>query len=129
MKTRSRHHRSKWAHCNTPDALRRRRAAADARREAIAAALPPVDPGPQPMEPWQTVLVLDARGEVMHRIALYVPTEGHRCDQHAAEVDGVRELLTATQIGAKVRGWICKRPSMALLADIRREQMMDALAA
>ena len=55
MKSRSRHHRSKWAHCNTPDALRRRRAKADARREAIAAALPPVYEGPAPLSEWQTI--------------------------------------------------------------------------
>lgn len=112
--------RSRWAHVNSAAGLIRRKAKADARREERAATLPPVDPGPQPLEPWQTVLVLDARGEVMHRIALHVPTEGHRCDQHAAEVDGARELLTATQIGAKVRGWIAKRPSVALQADVRR---------
>ena len=132
MKSRSRHRiakRSRWAHANTPEALRRRRAKLDARREAIAATLPPVDAGPQPLEAWQTVLVLDARGGVMHRIALYVPTDGHRCDQHAAEVDGVRELLTATEIGAKVRGWIAKRPSVALQADIRRMEWRAAVAA
>ena len=132
MKSRNSHRsakRSRWAHANTPEALRRRRAQMDARREAIAATLPPVDPGPQPLEPWQTVLVLDARGNVMHRVALYVPTEGHRCDQHAAEVDGVRELLTATEIGARVRGWIAKRPSAALLGDIRRMEWRAAVAA
>lgn len=132
MKSRHSHRsakRSRWAHANSPDALIRRKAKADARREAIAATLPPVDPGPQPLEPWQTVLVLDARGEVMHRIALYVPTDGHRCDQHAAEVDGARMLLTATEIGAKVRGWIAKRPSIALRAGIRRMEWRAAEAA
>lgn len=69
MKSR-RHHRSRWAHCNTPEALRRRRAAADARREQMARELPPVYAGPEPMSLWQTVLVLDARGEVEHRITL-----------------------------------------------------------
>lgn len=42
MKSRHSHRsakRSRWAHANTPEALRRRRAKIDARREAIAAAL------------------------------------------------------------------------------------------
>lgn len=38
MKSRHSHQaRNRWAHCNTPDALRRRRARADAKREALAA--------------------------------------------------------------------------------------------
>jgi len=49
--------RSRWAHCNTPDALRRRRAANDARREALAATLLPVHDEPAPGELWQTVTV------------------------------------------------------------------------
>lgn len=121
MKSRRRH-RSKWAHCNTPEAIRRRLAAADARREALAADLPLVYSGPEPLSPWQTVIVLDAAGNVAHRIALFVPTSG-RCDQHAAEVDGARcdKMLTATDIGRKVAGWISKRPSVAVLSDWRRE--------
>lgn len=119
MKSR-RPHRSRWAHCNTPEALRRRRAAADARREALCADLPPVDPGPEPLSVWQTVQVLDSRGAVMHSVTLYVPTSG-RCDQHAAEVDGERRgLLTATEVGRLVAGWLCKRPSVAILAEQRR---------
>ncbi|MBP7567631.1 MAG: hypothetical protein KA795_16655, partial [Burkholderiaceae bacterium] len=68
MKSRSRHHRSKWAHCNTPEAKRRRRAEADARREAICATLPPAYAGPEPLSRWQSVVVLDAHGQVMHRV-------------------------------------------------------------
>lgn len=127
MKSRKHHVRaSRWAKANSPEALRRRRAAADARREAICATLPPAYSGPAPLSRWQSVVVLDARGEVMHRIDLHVPADnsGARCDQHAAEIDGERMLMTATQIGAKVRGWIAKRPSVALVADIRREQWM-----
>lgn len=118
MKSR-RHHRSRWAHCNTPEALRRRRAAADAKREQMAHDMPPVNAGLEPMSVWQTVLVLNARGEVEHRITLYVPHQG-RCDQHAAEVDGVRqaELMTATGAATLVRGWIRKRPSVDWLAEI-----------
>jgi hypothetical protein len=56
----------------------------------------------------------------MHRITLYVLTSG-RCDQHATDIDGSRELLTATAIGRRVAWMICKRPSHALLADARRE--------
>lgn len=128
MKSRSRHHRSKWAHCNTPEAKCRRRAANDARREAIAATLPPAYAGPEPLSRWQSVVVLDAHGEVMHRIDLVVPADGSgaRCDQHAAMIDGDRALMTATQIGAKVRGWIAKRPSVALIADIRRDEFLAA---
>ena len=115
-----RHHRSRWAHANTPEALRRRRAAADARREAMAASLPPVPAGPAPLSVWQTVLVLDAAGEVLHRITLRVPVDGFRCDQHAAEVDGARELVTATRVGKIVAGWVMKRPSVDAMADARR---------
>lgn len=99
MKSRRRHHRAKrsrWAHVNTPDGLIRRKAKIDAKREAICATLPPAYEPPAPLSPWQTVLVLDASGQVRHRVALYVPTAG-RCDQHAAEVDGVRvPMVTAT---------------------------------
>lgn len=111
--------RSRWAHVNTPDGLCRRKAAADARREASAAHLPPVYAGPEPLSPWQTVQVLDASGHVVHTIALYVPTAG-RCDQHAAEVGGVHRLVTATEVGRIVAGLIHKRPSTAVLADMRR---------
>ena len=106
-----RHNRSRWAHCNTPEAKRRRRAAADARREALAATLPPVPTGPEPLTLWQTITV-----------HLYVPTSG-RCDQHAAVLDGERiGLLSATQIGVKVREAIRKRPSLDLLGEERRAQ-------
>lgn len=104
-----RHHRSRWAHCNTPEALRSRRAAADARREVLAATLPPVPTGPEPLTLWQTLTV-----------ELYVPTSG-RCDQHAVVIDGeLVGLLSATQIGVKVRELILKRPSVDVLAEARR---------
>jgi hypothetical protein len=118
--------RNRWSRANTPAAKARRRAAADARREAICATLPPAYAPPAPLSPWQTVLVLDAHCDVMHRIALYVPTDGHRCDQHAAEVDGQRELMTATEIGRRVAGWIAKRPSVAWQAEMRREDVCMA---
>lgn len=63
------------------------------------------------------MLVLDARGEVMHSLPLFVPAPGHRCDQHA---DPSGRLLTATEIGRMVAGWISKRPSAALLGELRR---------
>lgn len=87
----------------------------------MAATLPPIDSGPAPLSAWQTVLILDAHGQQMHSIALYVPTSG-RCDQHAAEVDGARadRTLTATDIGRMVSRWIASRPSVALMADARR---------
>lgn len=74
---------------------------------------------------WQTVLVLDARGEVMHRIVLRVPVGQYRCDQHAAEVDGQRKLMTATAVGQRVASMIAKRPSLALRADMRREAVLS----
>jgi hypothetical protein len=101
--------RSRFAHCNTLEALRRRRAKNDARREALARTLPPVATGPEPLSLWQTV--------TLH---LYVPTHG-RCDQHAVVMDGQRVgLLSATQIGVLVRRVIRNRPSVAVLADVRR---------
>jgi len=110
MQSRSRHHRSKWAHCNTPEALRRRRAAADARREALSTTLPPAPEAPAPGELWQTITV-----------HLYVPTSG-RCDQHAAVIDGQEVgMLSATQIGVKVRELVMKRPSFDDLSDARRD--------
>lgn len=123
MQSQRRYHRakrSKWAHCNTPDALRRRHAAADARREALAATLPPVYVGPEPLSLWQTVQVLDSAGRVQRTIALLVPTAG-RCDQHAAMIDGARHdrMLTATDVGRMVAGMIHKRPSVALLSELR----------
>lgn len=87
----------------------------------MAAPLPPIDYGPEPGEHWQTVQVLGSHGQVMHTLSVYVPTAG-RCDQHAAEVDGVRQarMLTATDIGRLVATWIAKRPSSDALAEARR---------
>ena len=53
-------------------------------------------------------------------VVLYVPTTG-RCDQHAVEIDGERVgLLSASQIGVRVREMVRKRPSVAALEDCRR---------
>ena len=110
------HYGSRWAHANTPEAKRCRQAKADARREVDAAALPPVDPGPVPLSHWQTITV-----------QVYVPACG-RCDQHAAVIDGQRVgLLSATQIGVLVRKAIRNRPSVALLADLRRGEGYSAI--
>lgn len=107
--------RSRWAWNNSPDGLRNRRAKADARREAMAATMPPACEGPAPLSEWQTITV-----------TLYVPTSG-RCDQHATVIDGQRVgLLSATEIGRRVTAAIHKRPSDALLADVRREQWLGA---
>ena len=77
----------------------------------MAATLPPVPTGPEPLTLWQTITV-----------HLYVPTSG-RCDQHAVVLDGERVgLLSATQIGVKVREAIRKRPSLDLLGEERRAQ-------
>lgn len=123
MKSSRRHQsekRSRWSHCNTPEALRRRRAKNDARREALAAELPPIDHGPQPGDAWQTVRVIDASGRVALTIALLVPTHG-RCDQHAALIDGARsdKLMTATDIGRMVASVIAKRPSASEMDEAR----------
>ena len=102
--------RSRWAGANTPDALRRRRAKNDARREALACNLPPVDAGPEALSHWQTITV-----------QLYVPTSG-RCDQHATVIDGARVgLLSATQIGVMVRKAIAARPSVRVMAESRSD--------
>ena len=115
MKSRRHHHRSRWAHANSPQALRRRRAKSDARREELAATLPPAYAGPEPLTLWQSITV-----------ELYVPTDG-RCDQHAAVIDGQRVgLLSATQIGAMLRQMVRKRPSVDVLAEIRRDDWASA---
>jgi hypothetical protein len=122
-----RHHRkrNRWSHVNTPDGLRRRKAKLDASREALAATLPPVYAGPEPLSLWQSVQVLDGAGRVLHTVALHVPTAG-RCDQHAAVVNGVRcdRMLTATDVGRLVAGWLPKRPSVALLSEWRADLMI-----
>ena len=111
VQSRSHYHRTKrsrWAHANTPEALRRRRARNDARREALAATLPPIPDEPAPLSVWQRI-----------EVVLYVPTSG-RCDQHAAEIDGERVgLLSASQLGVRVRELVRKRPSISLLAEAR----------
>ena len=76
---------------------------ADAKREAMAATLPPVYEGPAPLSEWQTITV-----------TLYVPTHG-RCDQHATVIDGQR-------VAAMIR----KRPSDAALADMWRDDLEAA---
>ena len=102
-------HRSRWAHANTPAAKLRRRAADDAKREELAASLPPAYAGPEPLSHWQTLTV-----------QVYVPTHG-RCDQHAVVIDGEPAgLLSATQIGVAIRKRIKPRPSQELLGDWRR---------
>lgn len=105
---------------NAPDALRRRRAKADARREAWSATLPPIPPDPEPLSVWRTVEIRDRSGDLLHRIVLYVPTSG-RCDQWAAEIDGERceRMMTATSAGRRVAGMISKRPSLAMLDEAR----------
>jgi len=110
-----RQNRSRWAHVNTPDGLRRRRAIADALREALAATLPPAVEAPTPGAHWQRIV-----------IDLHVPTSG-RCDQHATLIDGERVgLLSATEIGRRVRGLIRSRPSVGVLADARRDLCASA---
>lgn len=71
--------------------------------------LPPIPPDPEPLSVWQRI-----------EVVLYVPTCG-RCDQHAVEIDGQRVgLLSASQIGVKVRKTVRKRPSVEALEDSRR---------
>lgn len=114
MKSR-RSNRSRWAHVNTPDGLRSRKAAADARRDAIASTLPPAYAPPQPLTDWQTITV-----------QLLVPTCG-RCDQHAVLIDGERiGLLSATGIGRAVAARVRKRPSVDMQAEIRRDDWASA---
>ncbi len=75
----------------------------------MAATLPPIHDDPAPLSVWQRI-----------EIVLYVPTSG-RCDQHAVEIDGQRVgLLSASQIGVKVREAVRKRPSVEALEDSRR---------
>lgn len=106
--------RSRWD--NSPAGIRRRLAQQDERREAIAATLPPVDQGPQPGELWQEITV-----------RLYVPRGPARCDQHAVEINGRRiGLLSASDLGRAVAAEAHKRPSLALQADIRREEWLLA---
>ena len=90
----------------------------DARREAIAATLPPVYAGPEPLSVWQTITVCGAGVDCT--ITLYVPRAG-RCDQHAVTIDGkVRPMVTATEIGRMVASMIYKRPSVAVLGEFRK---------
>ena len=118
MKHRHRNRQSKWAHVNTPQGLRNRKAAADARREAIAALVPAAYEPPRPGAHWQRIV-----------IDLYVPTHG-RCEQHAAVIDGrAVGLLGATDIAKQVRGLIRPRPSRDVQAEVRRVEWREALAA
>lgn len=95
----------------------RRRAKADAKREAIASSLPPAYSPPEPLTLWQTITV-----------ELLVPTIG-RCDQHAVVIDGRRVgLLSATEIGRRVANLIRKRPSIVAQAEVRRDDWRCAIA-
>jgi hypothetical protein len=117
-----------WAHVNSPAGLIRRRARADAKREALAATLPPVYRGPDPGTVWRRVVVLDGADQVLMDAVLYVPLCSSRCDQLAGMIDGQRmdRMTTATEIAEKVRGVIGKRPSVRLLADMQREAEQQA---
>ena len=108
------------SHRHNRSTKRSRWAKADARAEERAATLPPVDPGPEPLSVWQSFVVLGSHGQLMHTLTLYVPTAG-RCDQHAAEIDGVRcdALVTATEAGRMLARWVAKRPSFAQQAEAR----------
>ena len=111
MKSRRRNRSAnRWAWNNSPEGLRNRRAKADARREALAATLPPIPDDPEPGSVWQTLVILGSHGQEMHRLTLYVPARGKRCDQHAG-ADG--RLWTATDAGRWAAGHIAKRPSVA----------------
>ena len=131
MKSRSPHRQRKsgqgrtWAHVNSPAGLIRRRARADADRELLAATLPPVYRGPEPGSVWRRVLIEDGAGMVVMDAVLYVPMCPARCDQSAAVIDGARadHLVTATEVAALVRGAIGKRPSVAMLAGMQREDL------
>jgi len=80
----------------------------------------PADPkeqeDPEPGSVWQTLVILGSYGQEMHRLTLYVPARGKRCDQHAGE-DG--RLWTATDAGRWAAGHIAKRPSVAEMAEGR----------
>jgi hypothetical protein len=114
MKSRA-HYRN--AKRNSREAVIRRRALLDARREALAATMPPIPDDPEPGSVWCVVQVVGAAG-VLHSRTLYVPARGHRCDQHADEAG---RLVSATELGAWLRGAVPKRPSHALRAEMRRE--------
>ena len=74
----------------------------------MAATLPQAHAGPEPLSVWQRI-----------EVVLYVPTAG-RCDQHAVVIDGERGgLLSASQIGVRVREMVRKRPSREILAEVR----------
>jgi hypothetical protein len=133
-----RRRRGRWDGQNRPDALRRRSAATAAKREAFCAALPPAYAEPTPLSVWVRILVLDGAGRPEHELVAFVPACHARCDQHAATVDGERRdaMLTATEIGRIVAGWVPKRPSFAEMAELRRDlgrasldDLLDAEAA
>ncbi len=107
--------RNRWAWNNSPPGLRNRRAIADAKREAMAATLPPIPDDPTPGSVWCMVQVVGAAG-VMHSRTLYVPARA-RCDQHC-DADG--RLVTATELAQWLRGAIPKRPSYRERAEMRR---------
>lgn len=114
MKSRAYHRNAKR---NRPDAVIRRRALMDARREALAEVLPPIPPDPEPGDEWVTLAIISKAG-VLHSRTLYVPARGRRCDQHC-DADG--RLVTATELAEWVRASIPKRPSHAQRQQIRRE--------
>lgn len=99
---------NKNARRNTPEALRRRRALMDSRREAMAASLLPIHSDPTPGELWQRIVV-----------ELYVPTSG-RCDQHAVVIDGERVgLMGGISIGRAVASRVSKRLNRSQRAEER----------
>ena len=115
--------RNRSRHLNTPDAIKRRRAKADARREALAATLPPIHADPEPGSTWCTVQIVGAAGVLQSR-TLYVPALGRRCDQHA-DADGL--LVTATELGEWLRRHLPKRPSYAQRVEARTMAAVDLL--
>ncbi len=108
--------RTRSRHLNTPDAIKRRRAKADARREAACANLPPIPAEPQTGDVWVVLKIEGPTGLVLHSRTLYVPARGKRCDQHADESG---RLVSATDAAEWLRGAIPKRPSYAQRRELR----------
>ena len=119
MKRRRIHRRSKWAHCNSPEALRRRRAKLDARREELAALLPSADYGPEPGDHIATVVILvGSDAHEAHRLVLTAPSSG-RCERNRAEIDSVPVPggMTATEVARWLREALPRRPSRNAIAE------------
>ena len=117
-----------WDGANSPEAKSRARAAATHRRAEQHADLPEPYRGPAPGSVWRRITVTDEAGDVLPQCELRIPLGRARCDQFAEVRDGAEQprMTNATAVGRLIAERVGKPPSVAMLADMQREETAES---